>query len=208
MGRGRHRLRRRARARKRRSRIAARLPRRAPGALQAPQGVRLTRGAAARRLRQGSQRRAQGALSRGARQVSGVGSGLPLAHRIEGQGPPVVLLNGGMMTFASWEPIAARLRERYQALRFDFRGQLLSPGEPPAELAGHADDVAALLDRVGWPSAHCVGTSFGALVAVELAARAPGSVRSLLLATAMDRTTPALRSQCDAMRALLAEIAG
>ena len=25
----------------------------------------------------------------------------PLAHRVEGTGPPVALLNGGMMTFAS-----------------------------------------------------------------------------------------------------------
>ena len=55
-----------------------------------------------------------------------------LAHRLEGEGPPVVLLNGGMMTFPSWEAIAAPLRARYRLLRFDFRGQLLSPPTSPA----------------------------------------------------------------------------
>jgi len=47
--------------------------------------------------------------------------------------------------------------------------------------------VAALLERVGLESAHVVGTSFGALVGIVLAARWPGRVRSLVLATATER---------------------
>lgn len=133
---------------------------------------------------------------------------LELAHRIEGDGPPVVLLNGGMMTYPSWEPVAAGLRERHRLLRFDFRGQLLSPeiGSGPADLAGHAADVGALLDRVGWESAHFVGASFGAEVALELAAGRPEKVRSLILITAMDRETPDFRKGSDEMRAMLAGI--
>ncbi len=133
---------------------------------------------------------------------------LDLALRIEGDGPPVVLLNGGMMTFPSWEPVAAGLRKRHRLLRFDFRGQLLSPevGAGPADLAGHADDVGALLDRVGWESAHFVGASFGAEVALELAASRPEKVRSLILITAMDRETPDFRKGSDEMRAVLTAI--
>ena len=33
----------------------------------------------------------------------------PLTHRIDGQGVPVLLLNGGLMSIAAWEPIAAKL---------------------------------------------------------------------------------------------------
>ena len=128
----------------------------------------------------------------------------PLAHRVEGDGSPVVLLNGGMMTFASWQPVATRLEPRHRVLTFDFRGQLLSPGLPPPDLAGHAADLAALLDGVGFASAHLVGASFGALVAVELAAAHPERVRSLALVTVMDRATPQFRAQSDGMRALLA----
>lgn len=131
-----------------------------------------------------------------------------LAHRLEGSGPPVVLLNGGMMTYPSWEAIAARLRVRYGVLRFDFRGQLLSPADGsnaiPGDLAGHAADLAELLDRVAWPSAHLVGASFGAEVALEFAASRPERVRSLVAITAMDRETPEFRRGSDEMRALLA----
>lgn len=135
-----------------------------------------------------------------------------LAHRLEGDGPPVVLLNGGMMTFPSWEAIAALLRQRYRILRFDFRGQLLSPADAanavPTDLAGHAADLAALLDRVGWTSAHLVGASFGAEVALAFAAARPERVRSLVAITAMDRETPEFRRGSDEMRALLAHRAG
>lgn len=131
-----------------------------------------------------------------------------LAHRLEGEGPPVVLLNGGMMTFPSWEAIAAPLRARHRLLRFDFRGQLLSPAAAPAgvpaDLAGHAADLAALLDQVGWSSANLVGASFGAEVALEFAAARPERVRSLVVITAMDRETPEFRRGSDEMRALLA----
>jgi pimeloyl-ACP methyl ester carboxylesterase len=131
-----------------------------------------------------------------------------LTHRIEGDGPPVVLLNGGMMTFPSWEAVAQPLRERYRLLRFDFRGQLLSPPATadtvPIDLAGHAADVEALLDRLGWESAHLIGASFGAEVALELAAGRPERVRSLVVITAMDRETPEFRRGSDDMRAVLA----
>lgn len=129
-----------------------------------------------------------------------------LTHRFEGAGSPVVLANGGMMTFASWEPIAGRLRARHATLLFDFRGQLLSPGPQRATLADHAEDLIDLLDAVGLESAHLVGASFGAEVALELAARRPTRVRSLTLATAMDRATPAFRKGSAAMRASLAEV--
>ena len=131
----------------------------------------------------------------------------PLAHRVEGDGPPVVLLNGGMMTFASWQPVATRLHARYRTLGFDFRGQLLSPGAVPTDLAGHAAEVIDLLDRLDWHSAHLLGASFGAEVAVELAAAAPERVRSLTAVTAMDRETDSFRSGNAEMRGILAGIA-
>jgi pimeloyl-ACP methyl ester carboxylesterase len=123
-----------------------------------------------------------------------------------GEGSPVVLLNGGMMSIAAWEPVAAPLRRGHRVLGFDFRGQLLSPGTPPPDLAGHARDLVELLDLVGWESAHLVGASFGAEVAVEVAAAYPRRVRSLVAITAMDRVTPEVRRDSDAMRAILAEV--
>ncbi len=115
-----------------------------------------------------------------------------VAHQVTGRAdaPPVLLLNGGLMTYAAWEPLAAGLRDRYRVVAFDFRGQWLSPGAPPATLDGHVEDVRALLDHLGIEHAHLVGTSFGAIVGLLLAARAPERVRSVTAVTATERVTP------------------
>jgi pimeloyl-ACP methyl ester carboxylesterase len=110
-----------------------------------------------------------------------------IAHRLAGTGEPLLLLNGGFMSMAAWDPIATRLERRFRVLRCDFRGQLLSPGPPPATLAGHLEEVVALLDHVGTLAVHVVGASFGAMVGLLLAARHPGRVRSLVAITAADR---------------------
>jgi 3-oxoadipate enol-lactonase len=111
----------------------------------------------------------------------------PLTHRVDGAGPPLLLLNGGLMSLTAWEPVAASLAARHRVIRCDFRGQLLSPGEPPATLEGHARDVLALVDHLRLTRMHVAGTSFGAFVAVKVAASHPERVASLALVAATDR---------------------
>lgn len=112
-----------------------------------------------------------------------------IAHRTQGDGPPVVLLNGGLMSLQAWDPIASQLERDCLVIRCDFRGQLLTLGDPPASLAGHADDVVALLDALGRADAHIAGVSFGALVGLVIAARHPTRIRSLVAMSATDRVT-------------------
>lgn len=114
-----------------------------------------------------------------------------IAYSEKGRGEPVVLLNGGFMTMMAWEAIAEPLEQDYRVIRCDFRGQLLSPGQAPAALDGHVDDVVAVLDALGVGAAHIVGTSFGALVGIVMAARRPSRVLSLVAGTATDRYTEA-----------------
>ncbi len=116
------------------------------------------------------------------------------AFRVDGDGEPLLLLNGIAMTMASWQPVVVRLPGR-RIVRLDLRGQLLSPGRPPAHLRGHAEDVAALVDGLGVGPLDVLATSFGAAVAVVLAAHRPDLVRSLVLLAAVDRATPAMRSE-------------
>jgi pimeloyl-ACP methyl ester carboxylesterase len=112
-----------------------------------------------------------------------------LAHTIDGDGEPLLLLNGGLMTMLAWEPIASTLAARYRVIRCDFRGQLMSLalGPAPATLSGHAADLAALLDHLGAAPAHVVGVSFGALAGLQFAAEYPDRLRSLVAANATDR---------------------
>lgn len=106
-----------------------------------------------------------------------------IAYQSVGAGDPIVLLNGGLMTMAMWESMAAALARAHQVIRCDFRGQLLSPGPPPATIADHARDVVAVLDALGVERAHVVGTSFGGFVGITLAATSPSRVRSLVAGT-------------------------
>ncbi|MGE0452335.1 MAG: alpha/beta fold hydrolase [Vicinamibacteria bacterium] len=118
------------------------------------------------------------------------GHGL-LAHQTTGAGEPVLLLNGGLMSMAAWEPVSTTLAAERRVVLCDLRGQLLSPGTPPATLDGHVDDALRLLDALALESADVVGASFGALVALRLAARHPGRARSLVAVTACERITNA-----------------
>ena len=102
-----------------------------------------------------------------------------LYHRVDGDGAPLVLLNGVAMTVPSWEHIVAPLAQRYRVIRCDFRGQLMMPATPPPELSDHADDVVLLLDQLGLESVHIIGTSFGGVVGTLVASRHPERVRSL-----------------------------
>lgn len=117
-----------------------------------------------------------------------------LTHRVTGNpdGPPLLFLNGGMMTMGAWEPVAAPLGERFHVIRCDFRGQIFSPGEPEPSLDAHVSDVVALLDSLGIQRAHVAGTSFGGFVALKLAALHPERVASVAVIAAAERITPEL----------------
>ena len=116
-----------------------------------------------------------------------------LAHRVDGAGEPLLLLNGGMMSISSWDPIVAGLTSRYRVVRCDFRGQLRSNEPPHRTLAGHVADLVDLLDALAIDRAHVIGTSFGAEVGLLLAATHPARVASLVAATATDVATPPMR---------------
>ena len=109
-----------------------------------------------------------------------------LYHQLDGEGEPLVLCNGIAMSSPSWEVMAAPLARDYRVIRFDFRGQLMSGGAAPANVAVHAEDVVALLDHLEIESAHLVSTSFGAAIAALVAARFPERVRSLICIASAD----------------------
>lgn len=134
-----------------------------------------------------------------------------LTHRLEGEAEAqiVLLLNGGMMTFGTWGPVARHLAPRYRLLSCDLRGQLLTPGPSHDKLDGHVDDLVLLLDGLGIETTHLLGTSFGAEVGLQMAATRPDRVGSLTAITAVDRFTPdMLDGAADLHRILESILAG
>ncbi len=116
-------------------------------------------------------------------------------HVFEGDGPSLLLLNGIAMSAPSWQPVAAPLTEYFTVIRCDLRGQLLSPGSPPADVAEHVDDVVEVLDHLGLDSVHVLATSFGGAVGALLAASHPGRVRSLLSIASADGFTDVMATE-------------
>jgi 2-hydroxy-6-oxonona-2,4-dienedioate hydrolase len=105
-----------------------------------------------------------------------------------GEGPPVVLIHGASNGGASWVDLVEGLAD-FRCIMVDRPGCGLS--NPMPGNAGTADVDAVkraadlllpdLLDALGLPTAHVVGTSFGGFFALRAAAAAPERVRRVIL---------------------------
>ncbi|HEV7922826.1 MAG TPA: alpha/beta fold hydrolase [Thermoanaerobaculia bacterium] len=117
-----------------------------------------------------------------------------LHHEVAGEGEPLFLLNGIMMTTATWAETTRALAPHFQCVLHDFRGQLRSEKPPgPYSMSMHVEDLAALMDRLGIESAHLVGTSYGGEVGLMFAAAHPERVRSLSVIASVAKADDALR---------------
>lgn len=132
---------------------------------------------------------------------------MTLTHRVDGDGPPLILLNGGLMSIGAWDSLIPDLSQRWRVVRCDFRGQLRSGGPFPQSLEEHARDVVELMDVLGIETAHWVGVSFGAEVAMVAAALHGERVRQLTVITATERTDARMRQDAADGRALAEQAA-
>jgi pimeloyl-ACP methyl ester carboxylesterase len=130
-------------------------------------------------------------------------------------GLPVLLLHGLASNASRFEEFCehTRLRDRHRLLRVDLRGHGGSLTRTRLDTAIWCDDLAAVLDAEGLAQAHVLGHSLGAQVALQLAARHPARVASLVLvdpvfrqalhgrSARIARSTPLLRMAASVVRA-------
>lgn len=96
--------------------------------------------------------------------------------------PTVIFLHGVLNDHSVWILQTRSLAHHgWNVLAPDLPGHGRSAGEPPASVEAAADFVLALMDAAGVARAALVGHSFGALIALEAAARAPARVSHLVL---------------------------
>jgi 3-oxoadipate enol-lactonase len=101
-----------------------------------------------------------------------------------GDGPPLLFISGTGGDLRNKPNVFdGPLAKAFDLLAYDQRG-LGRSGKPDVDysMADYADDAAALMAHVGWPSARVVGVSFGGMVAQELVLRHPDRVERLVLA--------------------------
>jgi O-succinylbenzoic acid--CoA ligase len=108
-----------------------------------------------------------------------------IGWRISGDGPlPLLLLPGTLSTAAQLESLAASMARRVGATvhAVDRRGMGSSRlgVAGPVDVGVHVRDLVAYLDARDVATAVIVGISFGGVVALELAARAPGRVSAVV----------------------------
>lgn len=114
-------------------------------------------------------------------------NGHRLFYVVEGDGPPVLLLHPGLGSLAEWHETLQALAPDHRVIAADRWGYGHSDPRPAFEdgfFAADADEQAALLDALGVATAHVVGHSDGGTVALWLARRHPGRVRSLVVEAA------------------------
>jgi 3-oxoadipate enol-lactonase len=107
-----------------------------------------------------------------------------LHHEVQGDGPAVLLVHAGIADGRMWGPVADRLvAAGHRTIVPDLRGFGRTPLEPG--VVSHPADLIALLDALGVDQVTVVGASFGGLVALALALRAPDRVAGLVLLDAI-----------------------
>ena len=111
-------------------------------------------------------------------------NGVSLAYEETGSGEPVVLVHGGVSDHRIWQAQRLALGEEYRAIayscRYHWPNRPASPGSEQT-VAEHVEDLLALVTALGAAPAHLVGNSFGGLLCLLAAIRAPELVRSLVL---------------------------
>lgn len=99
-----------------------------------------------------------------------------------GKGPPLVLLHGWPQTWFMWRDIIPRLAPHYSVIAPDLRG-LGDSGRPKSgyDKKTVAQDIAALMKKLGHDRYRVVAHDWGGPVAYALAAQFPERIRAMAI---------------------------
>jgi len=103
----------------------------------------------------------------------------------KGQGTPLVLIHGTLDDHHSLITLAALLAKKTNnpIILFDLRGHSSSvlTNQQQGSIVQDAQDAAKLLKKLGYKSAHIIGHSYGANIAIKFANTYPGMIANLFL---------------------------
>lgn len=123
-----------------------------------------------------------------------------IRYRLDGppQAPVVMFCNSLMADHRMWDAIVPLMADGWRLLRHDMRGHGASSA-PPGDYAisDLVQDAEQLLDHLGIRQVHLVGISLGGMVALQMAARSPERVASLVVGDTGTRMAQATRDAWD-----------
>ena len=103
-----------------------------------------------------------------------------LAFARQGTGPPLVLIHALGSSRAAWDPVVARLGERFDVIAVDLPGFGASDCPTRPRLSAYAEDIVEGLEALAIGECTVVGHSLGGGIAVAVAERSD-AVRALAL---------------------------
>ncbi len=109
-------------------------------------------------------------------------NGIDYYYEIHGEGEPLLVLHGGLGSIDLFGPSPALRAAGRQLIAVDLHGHGRTPlGDRPISLIDMGDDIAVLLERLGYREVDAIGYSLGAGVAFRLAVQHLELVRRLVL---------------------------
>ena len=109
--------------------------------------------------------------------------GAKIYYETRGVGPVLLIIPGGPQDAGVFADLSRHLADRYTVVAYDPRGNSRSTfdGEPrELRLDEQVDDAAALIEALGGGQAYVFGTSGGGQIGLNLAARHPERVHTLV----------------------------
>jgi proline-specific peptidase len=120
--------------------------------------------------------------------------GQNIYYEIYGKGEPLVLLNGIMMSTASWKPFIEVFSQDYELVLVDFLDQGQSDKATDYYTQDvHVEMLKELFSSLGFNKVNMVGISYGGEVALRFAVKYQEKLSSLVLANTTAYTTEKLK---------------
>ena len=107
----------------------------------------------------------------------------PIYYETYGQGPPLLLIHGYMLSGEMYHPLLDFWKQKFQLIVPDLRGYGKSIDLPgPYTVQQSVQDVLQIMDSLNLQQFFVLGYSKGGLIAQQLAAHYPQRIKALVLA--------------------------
>src|SRR5437879_2139414 len=134
--------------------------------------------------------------------VAGV-NGIELAYQVVGEGEPLILMHGGFGSVEMFGPNVELLAAGRQVIGVDLQSHGRSPAtDRPMRFETMADDIEALVRKLGFERTAIMGFSLGGAVGLRAAIQHPDVVERLVLVSTVFKRQgwyPEMRAGMDAM---------
>ena len=114
-------------------------------------------------------------------------NGYPMAYQESGSGTPLVLVHGALNDYRYWNSQIPVFATHHRIIAVSLRHYFPEPWDGRGDdfsIPQHADDLAAFVQALDLGPVHLLGHSRGGAVVLDVAARHPEVIRTLILADA------------------------